>query len=265
MIPEIKSAYKSGNLILFVGAGISKNLGLPVWSELIDHIANELGYDPEIFRSFGENLALAEFYRLKKGKIGPLRSWMDTKWHGSDIKIESSEIHKLIVGSSFQTIYTTNYDRWLEKAYEFHSKQYVKISGISDMANTKKNSVQIVKFHGDFDSDESIVLDETSYYKRMEFETPLDIKLRSDVLGKSVLFIGYGLNDANIRYLFYKLSMMWKSHAPGASQPKSYFFTNWPNPIQKEVLAQWGIEMIVSEINDPKVAHEEFLKELLRP
>ena len=32
----------------------------------------------------------------------------------------------------------------------------------------------------------TIVLDESSYFERLEFETPLDIKLRSDVLGKSV-------------------------------------------------------------------------------
>ncbi|MDA7108033.1 hypothetical protein PJ022_24255 [Escherichia coli] len=35
-----------------------------------------------------------------------------------------------------------------------------------------------------------MVLDETSNFQRLEFETPLDIKFRSDVLGKSVLFIG---------------------------------------------------------------------------
>ena len=58
---ELISSYKNKNVILFVGAGISKNLGLPTWSELINHVAKELGYDPEIYASFGNYLALAAY------------------------------------------------------------------------------------------------------------------------------------------------------------------------------------------------------------
>lgn len=39
--------------------------------------------------------------------------------------------------------------------------------------------------------------------------SPLDIKLRADALGKSILFIGYSLTDINIRYLLYKLHIQW--------------------------------------------------------
>ncbi|MCD8493636.1 MAG: SIR2 family protein, partial [Geovibrio sp.] len=78
-----------------------------------------------------------------------------------------------------------------------------KIASVSDMTQIKDGVTQIVKFHGDFDNDDSLVLDESSYYERLEFETPLDIKLRSDVLGKSVLFIGYSLADVNLRFLFF--------------------------------------------------------------
>ncbi|MCD8569599.1 MAG: hypothetical protein LRY50_15175 [Geovibrio sp.] len=94
---DLIASYKNQKVMLFVGAGVSKNLGLPTWSELIDHIGSELGYDPEIFKSYGDNFALAEFYRLKKGSIGPLRSWMDTAWHASKIDISKSQIHESIV------------------------------------------------------------------------------------------------------------------------------------------------------------------------
>ncbi len=101
---DLLSSYREGNVILFAGAGVSKNLGLPSWSELIDHIAVELGYEPEIYKTFGENLALAEYYRVKKGNIGPLRSWMDTQWHSKDIKVEESDIHELITNAKFPII-----------------------------------------------------------------------------------------------------------------------------------------------------------------
>lgn len=257
---DLIRSYKEGNVILFVGAGVSKNLGLPTWSELIDHIAEELGYDPEIYRSFGDSLVLAEYYRVKTGSIGPLRSWMDTNWHSINVDLNGSKIHELIANSKFPIVYTTNYDRWLEKSYALYEKPYTKIASVADIAKIKNGVTQVIKFHGDFDNDDTIVLDESSYYERLEFETPLDIKLRSDVLGKSVLFIGYSLTDVNLRFLFYKLAKLWKSNNGGGVQPRSYVFTHRPNPIQETVLDQWGINMLTSRESDPKKALQEFLE-----
>ncbi len=256
---DLIASYREKNVILFVGAGVSKNLGLPTWSELINHIAVELGYDPEIYKSFGDSLALAEYYRVKTGSIGPLRSWMDTKWHSANVDLQGSEIHKLIANSKFPLVYTTNYDRWLEKSYELYNKKYTKIAGVSDIAKIKDGVTQVIKFHGDFDNDETIVLDESSYYERLEIENPLDIKLRSDVLGKSLLFIGYSLTDVNLRFLFYKLAKLWKSNNGGGVQPRSYVFTHRPNPIQETILDQWGIKMLTSKESDPQKALLEFL------
>jgi hypothetical protein len=124
------------------------------------------------------------------------------------------------------------------------------------------NKTQIVKFHGDFDDDTSIVLDETSYFDRLEFDSPLDIKLRSDVLGRSVLFIGYSISDINIRYLFYRLANLWKKASRGTSQPTSFIFSPRPNPIQEATLAQWNIQMITSQVEDPGKALIDLLEQL---
>lgn len=260
---ELLEAHRTGKLMLFVGAGVSANLGLPNWSALIEHIAEELEYDPKIFSTYGDHLALAEFYKKKKGGLGPLRSWMDREWHKPSTDIASSEIHELITKGNFPRIYTTNYDRWLEYAHDKFGVKFYKIASVADLVSVTDGHRQIIKFHGDFDADDSIVLDETSYFQRLHFDTPLDIKLRSDVLGNSVLFIGYSLNDLNIRLLFYRLTEMWGRSALAFTRPKSYIFTNRPNPVAQEVLSHWGIEMIVSEEDDPKKALTEFLRELV--
>lgn len=264
MKEELIQSYRSGKLILFVGAGVSANLGLPTWDQLISKLANELQYDPEIFATYGNPLSLAEFYRRKKGTIGPLRSWMDREWHKDSIKITDSEIHKIIAQSSFSKIYTTNYDRWIEIAHDTYNIAYTKIANVSDLIKTHEEKRQIIKFHGDFDDDASIVLDETSYFERLDFESPLDIKLRSDVLGNSVLFIGYSINDINIRLLFYRLTKMWGKHTLASVRPKSYLFTNRPNPVAEEVLKHWGIEMLVSEEDNRQLALSEFLAQLVK-
>ncbi len=263
MKDELLEAHRNGRLILFVGAGVSANLGLPDWNALIDRIAEELDYDPKIFATYGSPLALAEFYKKKMGGLGALRSWMDRSWHNTDTEITKSDIHRLIAKGNFPKIYTTNYDRWLESAHDAFGVKYDKIKSVADLVRLTEGHRQIIKLHGDFDLEDSIVLDETSYFKRLDFNTPLDIKLRADVLGSSVLFIGYSLSDINIRLLFYRLTEMWGSSNLATARPKSYVFTNRPNPVAMEVLRHWGIEMIVSEEDDPGKALTDFLKQLV--
>ena len=124
---------------------------------------------------------------------------MDHHWNVSDKVIKSSKIYEAIANLDFPLIYTTNYDHCLETALNCWGKKYKKIVDVDDLVNLDSDTTQIVKFHGDTISDESIVLTESSYFKRLDFESPLDIKLRSDMLGKSILFIGYSLSDINIR------------------------------------------------------------------
>jgi hypothetical protein len=259
-LAQLREAHRRGKVVLFVGAGISMGLGLPPWSALIEHMARELGIDARSFGDKGGYLTLAEYFRLRHGSIGPLRSWMDREWHRSDVRVEASRIHELLAKGRFPIIYTTNYDRWLETAFEHHKVKYTKIVSVADLAKLHPGVTQIIKFHGDLEDDASIVLDESSYFARLDFESPLDIKLRADVLGRSVVFIGYSLADVNIRYLFYKLSRLWKQSVPDVAQPVSYLFSPSANEVQQAVLAQWGIEMIPLARDDPSKALIEFLE-----
>jgi len=248
-VSDILQAIKERRLILFVGAGVSASLGTPTWQQLIDQMAAELGFDPDLFT--GNYLTLAEYYQLHHGAIGSLRSWMDTNWHVTDDTLRASKIHELIVKLNFPLVYTTNYDRMLERAYSLHAQPVYKIANVRDMARASDGRTQVIKFHGDFDSDESIVLTETDYYERLSFEDPLDVKFRADALGRAILFIGYSLSDINIRLLLHKLSAVWKSSSHAKDQPRSYVFLPRPDPIQEKVLAQWGIEVLTEDVDAP--------------
>ena len=259
-LKELCEAIKNREVILFVGGGVSMNLGLPSWDQLIAKLARDLGYDREEFKEMGDHLVLAEYYRLNKG-IGSLRSWMDRKWHNTEkVDIKKSLIHQLIVELDFPIIYTTNYDRWIEFAFDAYNKDYIKISDVTDLKAVKEHQTQIIKFHGDFDNDSSIVLTESSYFERLDFETPLDIKLRADVLGRSILFIGYSLSDINIRYLLFKLNRLWEQANISSAKPKSFMLLVKPNPVQERVLEHRGITTIISPYKDPKKGLTHFLE-----
>jgi hypothetical protein len=213
----------------------------------------------------GDEQTLAEYYALETGSIGPLRSWMDVEWHrDAERKVRGSHIHRLIVQLGFPVIYTTNYDRYLELAHEVHGVPYTKVSNIGAVAAAEPAVTQIVKFHGDFEDDGSIVLTESSHFERLSLEGPLDLMLRADLLGRVALFVGYSVSDVTIRYLLYRLHKLWEASAYSRARPRAYVFLGRPNPVQARVLSSWGIVPLFSESDDLGEGLRQLLDGLLR-
>lgn len=264
MVPtELIEALRNERVILFVGAGVSMNLKLPSWRELIAELASRLGYESDVLEQYGNFPELAEYFEIREGSLGPIRSWMDRTWHTNEARVDASEIHQLIVQLDFPLIYTTNYDRWLEIAFARANKPRSKVANVLDIARLKREGApQIVKFHGDFGDDSSLVLTEESYLKRMSFDSAMDIKLRNDAVGHSILFVGYRLSDVNIRYLLYKIWQLWETSEYKARRPKSYILLSGPNPVQEAIFEKRGIHSIVPDIDDPAVALRTLLESL---
>jgi hypothetical protein len=107
-----------------------------------------------------------------------------------------------------------------------------------------------------------MVFTETSYFERLSFEAPLDLKLRADALGKALLFVGYSLSDINVRYLLFRLQRQWERELKPELRPKSYMFMVRPNPVQAEVLRSRGVEPIEGDSTDPAQSLTSFLREL---
>jgi hypothetical protein len=259
----LADALRTRRLILFAGGGVSQSLGLPDFRELIHHIARELGFE-QTAASRAEYPVIAEAFVARHGHLGPLRSWMDTTWHPSSVDITRSELHNLIVDLDFPTIYTTNYDRWLELAFDARQKPFRKIANVADLTAFGEPRTEIIKFHGDFENDDSLVLTEASYFRRMSFESPLDIRLRADALARPILFLGYSLHDTNMRYLLFRLQQLWEDTVFAAQRPLSYIFMLEHDPAQEVVLRRRGIEPIVAgDAPDPGQASARFLRQLL--
>ncbi len=262
-LDQVASAIRDRKLVLFVGGGVSQSLGLPDLQQLVMHLARELGFEGKKL-TLADYPVIAEAYVAKHGRIGPLRTWMDETWHPSSIDVSKSQIHNLIVELDFPVIYTTNYDRWLERAFEAHGKPYQKIATMGDLAHYGREATEIIKFHGDFEDDDSLVLTETSYFQRMSFESPLDIRLRADCLARPLLFIGYSLHDMNTRYLLFRLQELWQNTPYAHQRPVSFIFMVEGNAAQEAVLRNRGVEPIVWEGDDPKKQAEAFLQELMK-
>jgi hypothetical protein len=261
-LKPLVEAAASGRLILFAGGGVSQNLGLPDFKALVAHIAQEMGFKRDHFAT-AEYAVVAEAYFITQAQLGKLRSWMDREWHPPSVRIEDSELHALVVDLEFPTIYTTNYDRWLEKAFEARGKPYHKITNAADLTMAPPGATEIIKFHGDFEDDDSLVLTESSYFQRMQFETPLDIRLRSDSLARPLLFVGYSLHDINTRYLLFRLQELWRNSPHADQRPSSYILMTEREEAQEILLRSRGLLPIRIASNDPGGATTQFLRELL--
>jgi hypothetical protein len=71
----------------------------------------------------------------------------------------------------------------------------------------------------------------------------MDLKFRSDILGKSILFMGYSFNDINIRIIWYKLMRLMRD-IPDEERPASYMVRFEPNAVLQQLYADVGIKTI---------------------
>ena len=98
---------------------------------------------------------------------------------------------------------------------------------------------EIVKFHGDWDHPAEMVLSETDYQKRLSFSTPMDWRLKSDMLNRALLFIGYSFRDSNVAYLFRLL----KDQVP-RTLARAFIITPEPSDFEKALFKDRTIDVI---------------------
>ncbi|MFT4048639.1 MAG: SIR2 family protein [Solirubrobacterales bacterium] len=216
--PDLKSSYAEGRLIPFVGAGVSasvrwkvdeKEFRPPNWPELVNQAAKILEFeDADLLRVRGTDLQILEFL-ARKGKKDELLNWLFTQLDAPDEALLLSAIHvKLAALEGCPVIYTTNYDSFIERSISLaggRCQRLVQEADFPEVLSARRHYPsmrEVVKFHGDINAREKMVLSETDYLKRLKLATEMDLRIRSDLLGRQVLFIGYSFNDPNVSYLF---------------------------------------------------------------
>lgn len=179
---------EKGKLVVFVGAGVSKNSGLPDWKELIKDYAEYRGIKEftskeyltipeEVFERYGS----LKYYEIAEKRFSG--------------KYFPNSIHKILKEMDLTYIITTNYDTLIED--EIKNLQVV--SKDEDLPYTSSNRM-LIKMHGDF-KNKNIVL-KKSDYDNYEKNFPLiSTHIKGLFTTNTVLFIGYSYNDTNIQQI----------------------------------------------------------------
>lgn len=193
----------------------------------------------------GDLLQVAEYLYLRHDRqIGPIRHQIERSFSAKRADPLTSGAHVELANLGAGQIYTTNYDDIIEQTYRKLNLPVTPVILPKDVALADPDRTQVVKYHGDLSHERTLVLTESAYYKRLDFESPMDLKFRSDLLGKSVLFMGYSFRDINIRIIWFKLMDMMRD-IPEADRRPSYIVRFEPNPALEDLYAAVGLKTIV--------------------
>lgn len=195
-LQEYPAALNDGVGAVFVGAGMSMAAGYPSWAKLLREIGEELGVNS---RDIHDLAALAQWSIQESGSATRVRNVIKEQI-GKDHPVPATLeiIARLPVGH----IWTTNYDRLVERAFDAIDRPLDAISGAKDLAlKPKPGAARLYKMHGSVDRLDDIVISTDDYElfrtRRGAF-LPL---LQSHLTGKSMLFVGLSFTDPNIRHV----------------------------------------------------------------
>ncbi|MCD4785534.1 MAG: HEAT repeat domain-containing protein [Candidatus Eremiobacteraeota bacterium] len=180
--------------VLFVGAGLSKAAGLPLWGEFIEILLKDFDTKPQT----ADFLDIVEYYENEFGRPRLMEKFHDI-FGARGIKL--TEAHKIIARLPWKTIVTGNYDRLLEKALEESGVDFKTILTNKSISLAAGDKINLLKMHGDVDLPESIVISRTDYDEYRNKNSSLINHLRSLITTNPFFFVGFSLTDPNFRLI----------------------------------------------------------------
>lgn len=224
----------------------------PSWEELVDEATRQLGFeDPRLARVRGTDLQILEYYHARHHNFAQLTNWL-VRLQPPDNALQTSAIHTELVNLTNSTsFYTTNFDDYLERAFDLNGRPYRRVAVEAHLAEpSPADGCDIVKFHGDLNFPEGMVLSESQYEERLKLRTALDYRLRADVLGRALLFIGYSFRDWNVAYLFRLVNDEFGPLPEAFNGRRAYIVVSDPADFEQRLFARRNIEVIpVSSAN----------------
>lgn len=212
-IDHIIEAARANKLILFVGAGISKDSGYPLWGEVIKSFGDDLYGEENNYEL--DYLKIPQYYYNTFGKIKYEEKILESF---NEHNAKPNLIHKQIDRIAPKHIITTNYDTLLEDQLNSGILKYEVIKKDSDVPNSKLGNY-IIKMHGDI-NERNFVLKEDDYYNYNDDFPVISHLIQSLIVNNTLLFIGYSLSDTTFNSIYRLIS-----NQLGNNVNNAYLFT----------------------------------------
>jgi tetratricopeptide (TPR) repeat protein len=194
---------RDGNLIIFCGAGISINSGLPAAIPLLDEVLTCLEVDLE-----DKDKLIRSDWTLAM----PFEMFFETFLENTNdhqmldiFKDGSPSTNHLLISKCHQfkllnEVYTTNFDLLIEKAFESNKEELLVFKNEESFAEIDDPSLKckLIKVHGSIDNIESIRTTLSTITKKSlttEREKIIDRIFGTSDANKRILILGYSCSD----------------------------------------------------------------------
>lgn len=191
---------------LFLGAGANygiknhKDEACPLGAQLATYISRDMLGKPDT------RLTLDEVAEIARTKFGPKA--LNDYLYKLFTSFSHGPIHLGLVQLPWDSIFTTNYDLFVETAA---AAEFITPAGqirpifslTTDLANLSEDDIPYYKVHGSIEyahtEEGRLILTKEDYRYYEEFRRPLFKRLRSGLMSHTFVFLGYSLGDGNFR------------------------------------------------------------------
>ena len=200
---HLKANLSAGNVVAFVGAGLSIGAGLPGWYKMIRELSGRVGHEmPPSQWVSGEALIDAAQYYIHREGLHSLITFLKDQLDTTNKK--PTLAHQALARLPISMVFTANYDDLLEQAYREAGKRVQLVVKDKALPFLRRDPgiVNLVKLYGDLDQPETIVL-ARQQYEEYFLQRPQMIKLLETELARSVfVYIGWSHTDPHFNLVF---------------------------------------------------------------
>ncbi|MCL2798310.1 MAG: SIR2 family protein, partial [Firmicutes bacterium] len=215
-IDEYAKKIIEGKASVFIGSGISRGAGLLGWQHLLEGFAKEIGLD---VKKETDLISLAQYYVNNKATRDKLSEKIREFF--TDTTKSPTENHHVLAALPITNYWTTNYDKLLERTFDYHHIKYV---SVIDDANIKWSNrareITLHKIHGDAESPDNCVITKEDYDRFSQTHEMLLAKLKAEMSYNTFLFLGYSFSDTDIQHILSRIRAVFGGKA---KSPKTHY------------------------------------------
>ncbi|RYE27067.1 MAG: hypothetical protein EOP45_02375 [Sphingobacteriaceae bacterium] len=237
---KLIEAIKTKKLLVFAGAGLSRNLGLPDWDNMVINIIKATGipkyqgYVQVLEDKLFDSLSVLD--RIKGEKTTAFK-YIEENFNVSRDK--NTKTHKKLIQLSGKIV-TTNYDNAFERAKDnIYNTSHDSTFKISNIAN--KNEY-VFHIHGSASIDPSkCIIFSEDYEKLYSGDSAAIFKIRELFINNTILFIGFSFADPFVNQIFSAMDSLFEgnhTHYILTTTPDKFSSLKYIRPIELQNYSQ---------------------------
>jgi hypothetical protein len=200
LVEEYGEAVLSGNAALFIGAGLSRDAGLPGWEDLLTPIRERCGIPTH------HDLPLVAEYIVNDPRGGRQALQDHILASLTQPPPRPARSHRLLARLRVAELWTTNYDPLIETAMATAGVEAALAVDEDSIREIASNQRTIIKMHGsigDGPPDWVVppVITRTDYERYESDHHRMWTVLRASYLSRMMLFLGFSFTDPNVEIL----------------------------------------------------------------